>query len=180
MLRVALILTLIIFITDPCRGEVRFAAGQTAYIVASPKSELEKRILNRLDAYLEKVLGKRSRIVSHLGLVPPKTPAIMLIRVSEVNPLNLTAPGRSPEGFALATGKAGRQSVVVAVGGTDRGLKRAVQKLILKSRQSRSGLEIPDLNLSGRPWIPEREYAVCPWVPQHVRELSLTRMRTIA
>jgi len=169
MLRVILILISIVLITGTCLGAVRFPVGQAAYVVASPNSELDKRVLGQLTTYLERVLGKKAETVVNLDLVPLNTPAILLYHAGEVNPLNLTAPAGSPEGFALATGKAGSRLLVVAVGETDRGLKRAVQRLILKSLQSQSGLEIPDLNLSEQPWIPEREYALCPWVPQYVR-----------
>jgi hypothetical protein len=73
------------------------------------------------------------------------------------------------EAFALETGKTGNHSVVVAAGKTERGLKRTVQRLILKSEQSEHGLMIPDLHLSESPWIPQREWTICPWVPELVR-----------
>ena len=44
-----------------------------------------------------------------------------------------------------------------------------MQKLVLASRQTESGLEIPDLNLSEKPWIPEREWTICVWTPRNVR-----------
>jgi len=48
-------------------------------------------------------------------------------------------------------------------------LKRAVRRLILSSEQAESGLAIPELHLSESPWIAQREYALCPWVPEFVR-----------
>jgi tripartite-type tricarboxylate transporter receptor subunit TctC len=44
--------------------------------------------------------------------------------------------GGHPESFTIATDRAGRSPQIVLSGSTDRGLKRAVQKLILKSNQT--------------------------------------------
>jgi hypothetical protein len=150
-------------------GAVHLNKGQTAYVAASPKSPLEQRIVSRLSTYLERVLGKKPELVSDLLGVPSNAPAIVLSRRGDRNPLNLSVPTDHAENFALKTASDGKRSLVVALGNTDRGLKRAVQKLILKSRQNSNRLEIPDLDVSEKPWIAEREYALCPWVPQHVR-----------
>ncbi len=169
MLRAILILSFVILIANTCLGAVHFPSGQKACIVASPSTELDRRLVSQLRAYLQAVLHKEPQVVAKLSLVPATAPAIVLTHAGESNPLSLTPPGDSPEGFALATGRAGQHSLVVAVGKTDRGLKRAVQRLILKGQQAQGGLEIPDLKLAERPWIQEREYAVSPWVPQQVR-----------
>jgi hypothetical protein len=151
-----------------CFASVELSVGKTAYVVASPKSTLEKKKLDQLSAYLSAVLHKDPAIVSSLSSVPPASPAIVLALKGETNPLGTTAP-ESPEGFGLVTGKSEGRPVIVAVGNTDLGLKRAVQTLVIKSRQNESGLEIPDLNLTEKPWIPQREWALCPWVPWNVR-----------
>ena len=85
------------------------------------------------------------------------------------SPLKLTPSGNSPEAFALETGKMENHVLVVAAGKTERGLKRAVQQLILKSEQAEFGLAFPELHLSESPWIPQREWTLCPWVPELVR-----------
>ena len=165
----ALTFSALLIAVGSCFGAVNLPVGQSAYIVASPKSQLEKRTVDQLTNYLTAVLHKEPRVVSDLRFVPSSTSAIMLARTSEVNPLGASAPAGAPEGFALVSGKSAQRSVVVVVGNTDRGWKRGIQKLILKSRQTEGGLEIPELNLSAKPWIPEREWALCPWVPRYVR-----------
>jgi hypothetical protein len=74
-----------------------------------------------------------------------------------------------PESFRIDTENSGRNPRITLIGSTDRGLKRAVQKLILKSRQIEGRLEFADMHISETPWIAEREWTICPWVPQYVR-----------
>ena len=152
-----------------CFGTVHFPAGKVAYVVASPQSPLDKRTVSQLMNYLTAVLHKDAKVVPSLRSVPASTSAIILSSTGQTNPLHATPPASATEGFALATGESAQHSVVVAVGNTDRGLKRAVQQLVLKSRQDESGLVVPELNLSDKPWIPQREWALCPWVPWNVR-----------
>jgi hypothetical protein len=44
-----------------------------------------------------------------------------------------------------------------------------MQRWVLLTRQDGGSLESPDLKIAEQPWIPEREWALCPWVPRHVR-----------
>ncbi|MEW5977344.1 MAG: hypothetical protein AB1898_16255 [Acidobacteriota bacterium] len=164
--QVALIQAVLAF---PGFAGVLLPKGQTAQVVAAPKSELDRRTHSTLTTYLDKVLGQGVRTVSSVGDVEKGIPCIVLTHKGESNPLQVTVPSGHAESFALQTGKSMGRSLVVASGNTDQGLKRAVQRLILRSRQLPEGLEIPDLSLSESPWIPEREYALCPWVPQQVR-----------
>ena len=168
---IKLSLTVIAFFSavGSCFGAVDFSVGKTAYIVASPKSPLEKRTVVQLSTYLGSVLHKEATVVSSIRSVPASTPAIILTLTGQSNPLHASAPPNAPEGFAVATGTANQSPVVVAVGNTDRGLKRAVQRLVIRSRQTQNELEIPELNLAEKPWIPQREWALCPWVPWNVR-----------
>ncbi len=154
---------------SPCFAAVNFPVEKSAYVVANPESPLEERTLGQLTTYLAAVLRRDAKVVQTLRAVPASTAAIVLVLASQKNPLNVNAPVGAPEGFGLMTGESGGRSLVVAVGNTDRGLKRAVQKLILKSQQGQGGLTIPDLNLSEKPWIPAREWTLCPWVPWNVR-----------
>lgn len=151
------------------RGPVSFLKGQSAYVVAVPKSDLDKRIASWLTSYLEKVLKKKPQVVGELSRVPVAMPAIVLALSREVSVEGMAVPAGSAEAFALATGKVGQHPVVVALGQEEQGIKRAVQKLVVKSRQTVAGLEFPELNLAERPWIPQREYAMCCWVPRYVR-----------
>ena len=149
--------------------EVEFPKSQPAYIVAAPETEMEKRVTERLSAYLEHVLQTPAKIVPNMQSVLENGAAIILAAKTVKSPLKIAMLENSPEAFALETGKTGNHSVVVAAGKTERGLKRAVQRLILKSEQSEHGLMIPDLHLSESPWIPQREWTICPWVPELVR-----------
>jgi hypothetical protein len=149
-------------------GIVQFVIGKPAYIVAVPKTALEKRITERLFVYLEKVLGTPPRIVSDIRLVPGKMPAIILSSDQGLAVSN-NVPKNSPEAFALVTKVIASHPVTIASGYTELGLKRAVQRLILKSEQREPGLIISDLHLSESPWIPKREWTFPNWTPQFAR-----------
>jgi hypothetical protein len=147
---------------------VKFQSGKPAYIVTGAGTALEKRITQRLSVYLSKVLGSPTRIVSNLKAVPAKAPAIILSSNQKTS-FGIVAPKTSPEGFALASKIINSHSLIIAAGNTELGLKRAVQRLILKSEQRAPGLVIPELNLSESPWIAQREWTICPWAPDRVR-----------
>lgn len=134
------------------------------YVVASPQTPLEKRVTGELCAYLGKVIRKPPQIVSDLSKAPGTTPAIILSSRPLSTPVSLSAPQGDPEAYALLTTAIGKRPVVLAVGNTDKGLKRAVQRLVIKSRQEKDALVIPNLAISEKPWIPEREWSHCPWV----------------
>lgn len=150
-------------------AEVRLPKKETAYVVTAPRTKLDRRVIEQLQGYLEKVLNSKVLVVEKLASVPANKPALILARYGEANTLNSPAPPDSPEGYSLTTTKHGNRNIVVALGRTDRGLKRAVYRLILESKQQADALSIPDLKLSEKPWVLEREYALVPWVPQHVR-----------
>ncbi len=147
---------------------LEFPRGSAVWMVAEPQTPLEHRLVDRLGQYLQKVLGEPVRWVDRLADCPPGSPAFVLTRktAEEANPAG-TFP-TTDESFTLATGRIGDRSVVLATATTDVGLKRAVQRLILKSEQREKTLFIPRLNLQERPWIPRREWTLCPWVPQVV------------
>jgi hypothetical protein len=142
---------------------VQFSKGKTAYIVASPKTALEKRITQRLSQYLHKVLGKSPIMVSDSKAVPVFQPFIQLSSTYKMT------GATSPESFVLLTATTGTHPMVLAAGGSELGMKRAIQKLILKSEQRSPGLVVPALNLSESPWIAQREWTICPWSPDRVR-----------
>jgi hypothetical protein len=169
LVRIWLAAWLLAALTFPGLAGVLLQKGQTAHVVAAPKTELDRRTKATLTAYLEKVLGQSVLVVPSAGSVPSGVPCIVLTHRGDAAPLHVTVPTSHSESFVLQTGKATGRPLVVASGNSDRGLKRAVYRLILESRQLPQGLEIPDLALSESPWIAEREYALCPWVPQHVR-----------
>jgi hypothetical protein len=145
---------------------LEFSSGTTPYIVASPKTELQKRITNRLADYLSKVLTKPAKVVSAISNVPKGSPAVVLA-------IKLASAGTSKEGFTLETRKSLGYSTVLATGNTELGLKHAVQRLIIKSEQRSPGLVIPALQLSEQPWIQQREWTLCPWDPAFVRGVFL-------
>lgn len=150
-------------------GNVRFPAGEIAYIVASPKSDLDRHTLAQLEAYLEATLKSKPRIVGRAEEVPARRPFILAAYTGDTSIDGISVPADSPEAFALATGVCEGRPVAAAVAGTDRGLKRAVQRLVITSHQTPEGLDIPESRSVAKPWIPERECAVCPWVPRYVR-----------
>ncbi|MEO7650439.1 MAG: hypothetical protein ABIZ80_08210, partial [Bryobacteraceae bacterium] len=152
-------LLVVLFFAGACGAAIQFPHGRTAYIAAAPASPLDKRTVERLAAYLKAVTGAPPRIVATASAAPAGQPVIVLGNL----------PAGHPESFTIDTDSAGRNGSVKLSGSTDRGLKRAVQRLILKSRQLNGGLEIGDLHIAETPWIAEREWTVCPWVPQNVR-----------
>lgn len=155
------------FKINNAKTTVEFQSGKPAYIIAVPKTALEKRIAQRLSVYLEKVLKATPKIVSDIKGVPVKLPAIILSSTPAL--AGNTVPKTSPEAFALTTAMMNSHAIVRASGNTELGLKRAVQRLILKSEQRAPGLVIPELNLSESPWIAQREWTICPWAPDRVR-----------
>lgn len=150
-------------------ANVEFPRGASAYVVAAPDTALAKRTLARLIDYLGKVLKRGAIVTATLEAVPNGAPAIILASRELEYPIPIKAPTDNPESFALRTAEAGGRRVVVAVGNTDRGLKRAVQTLIIKSRQEKTALVIPSMDLAESPWIAHREWTICPWQPQFVR-----------
>lgn len=147
---------------------VNFTIGKPAYVVASPKTALEKRVTQWLSSYMQKVLKAPVRTVSSIKAVPAKMPAIILASHPDAA-LKLTISTKSEEAFALKSVIVNTHPAVIAAGNTELGLKRAVQRLIIKSEQHAPGLVIKPLNLSETPWIPQREWANCPWAPDKVR-----------
>ncbi|MHB0999433.1 MAG: hypothetical protein ACYC27_09325 [Armatimonadota bacterium] len=154
---------------SPVNPSVEFIRGETSYVVAVPRTKLEKRVTDRLTVYITKVLGKPVVTVRSLDNVPADAPAILLVNREVRSPVKLSIPKGSDEAFALTTAQVGGRSLVTVGGKTDKGLKRAVQKLIINSRQEDGSLVIPSMNLSEAPWIPMREWTVCPWEPSFVR-----------
>ncbi len=148
---------------------VQFARGEPAYVVAQPKTELERRMTGRLADYVGKVLGATPRIVPELAALPGGAPAILLSADGHGLSSGLTVRDDSAEAFALETRVVEGHAIVVAAGRTDRGLKRAVQRLVLKSEQRAPGLVIPDLRVTEAPWIPRREWSAPMWSPEFVR-----------
>jgi len=147
---------------------IEFRRGVSPYIVARPASALEKKVVARLADYLCKVIGKPVKIVASLGLVPAKVPVIILSSGKQSFD-KITISDQSSEAFVLDTRVINSHSVVIAMGNTALGMKHAVQRLIIKSEQRKEGLVIPSLHLSESPWIPKREWTLCPWAPELVR-----------
>ena len=142
-----------------CGAAIQFPHGRAAYIVAAPEAELQERAVDRLATYLREVTGVDPEIVSSAGEAPAGEPLFVLG----------VEPGGHPESYTIETAEKGRNARVTLSGSTARGLKRAVQKLLLRGRQTSDGLTVEDLRIAESPWIAEREWTVCPWVPQNVR-----------
>ena len=153
----------------PGRAEVVFPRDTTAHIVASPQNALEQRLLSRLSDYLSRVLGKPPRVTEKLEQVPATAPAIVLSSGTVRIPLPISPPAASPEGYALLTTQLDGHAVVAAIGAGDRGLKRAIQRMVIESRQEAAALVFPEMKRIESPWIPHREWTVCPWTPLQVR-----------
>jgi hypothetical protein len=151
-------------------GAVEFRAGEAALVVAAPTTDLEARVVVDLTDYLGKVLGHPAKLVASLDAAGGAAPAIVLSSTGRAQPFDVAAPTGSPESFALETRtSAGSRPLVLAVGNSATGLKRAVRRLIVKSEQREPGLVIPDIKQSESPWIPKREWTLCPWGPELVR-----------
>jgi hypothetical protein len=112
---------------------------------------------------------KPPAVVQSVAQVPGGQAAIVLGPIGEEISVPAVPPANSPEAFAIASGTSKGRHIIVVAGATDRGVSRGVQRLVLRSRQASGGLEFPDLNVAEKPWIAEREWALCPWVPRHVR-----------
>lgn len=148
---------------------VEFKSGEPAYVVARPVTALERRVTDRLNDYISKVIGAPVSVVADLANVPAGAPAIILSTNGLGLSSDLVVPADSPEGFALETRRLDGHEVIIAAGQTDRGLKRAVQRLVIGSEQRAPGLVLPKVRVAERPWIPRREWTLCAWSPELVR-----------
>ncbi len=148
---------------------VEFKSGEPAYVVARPVTALERRVTDRLNDYISKVIGAPVSVVADLANVPAGAPAIILSTNGLGLSSDLVVPADSPEGFALETRHLDGHEVIIAAGQTDRGLKRAVQRLVIGSEQRAPGLVLPKVRVAERPWIPRREWTLCAWSPELVR-----------
>ncbi len=148
---------------------IEFIATQHAHIVAQPATDLERRVTAQLAGYVSQVLRAPVRIVPELAAVPEGAPAIVLSSGGRDLSPGFLIPGDSPEAFALETRSVDGREIVVAAGRTDRGLKRAVQRLVIRSEQRAPGLVIPALHVAESPWIARREWTLCAWSPELVR-----------
>lgn len=151
------------------RAAVTFPRGDTAFVVASPQTDLEKRVLDRLTNYTSQVSGKPVKVVASLQKVPAEKPAFVLVGKNIESPFKVSPPTNSPEAFTIETGVANHHGIAVMSGNTERGLKRAVQRLIIASQQGESALVIPETHQSESPWIARREWTICPWTPNNVQ-----------
>jgi hypothetical protein len=168
-MRMRLVACILLLAAVAGRGEVVFPRDKAAHVVASPQTTLEQRLVGRLTGYLSRVLRQPPVILASLEQAPPGTPIILLSSKESPIPLPISLPADSPESYGLVTTESRGHAVVAAVGATDRGLKRAIQRLIIESRQEPSLLVIADMKRTESPWIPHREWTVCPWTPLFVR-----------
>lgn len=148
---------------------IEFPHGTPVYVVTAPSTQLEERVSSELCDYLGKVTKIAPRIVKGLPEVPDGKPCLMLVNANVDSPVELKIPGKHPEAFQLITADAHGHQMVVAAGNTDKGLKRAVQRLIILSDQQPWGLLIKPTCLAESPWISHREYTPCVWDPFSVR-----------
>ena len=144
---------------------LQFLHGKPAYVVARPETSLEQYIVKRLSDYLGRVLHNQVHVVSYLKNVPARLPAIVLSSHPPANPQRSS----SKEGFTITTSPVNGHSVAAVTGNSAWGLKQAVQRLIIKSRQEPGRLVIPALDMVESPWIPRREWTLCSWSPNFVR-----------
>ena len=162
-------LLIVMLYAAPGRAEVVFPRGATAHIVASPQNALQRRLLNRLSDYVSRVLRKTPRVTDTLDQVPANAPVILLSSGTGHPRLPISPPAASPEGYALLTTQLNGHAVVAAIGASDRGLKRAIQRIVIESRQEAAAMVFPEMKRIESPWIPHREWTVCPWTPLQVR-----------
>ncbi len=167
MMKIAVSILLVCSVS--LRAEMVLPRGTAAHVVATPGTPLERRVLRQLKSYLERVLGKPAVVAADLPHTPDGAPVILLVSAASPIPLPMSLPSDSPESYGVVTTQSGGHTVVAAVGAGDRGLKRAVQRLIIDSRQEAAGLIFPEAKRVASPWIPHREWTVCPWTPLHVR-----------
>lgn len=148
--------------------KLAFDANKTAYIVATTKTDLQKRVVYRLADYMTKVLHAYVKVVPGIQQVPANKPAIVLILGFKNISISQKIKN-SREGYALRTKMLGSHPVITANATTELGLSHAVQQIITASEQHAPGLVIPALNADESPWIPKREFTLCGWSPNLVR-----------
>ena len=127
-----MIVILLLLIPALLAAEVRFPHGRSVRIAADTSTEIKRQNIAMLSQYVQRVTGSDPRITR----TAPHAASIVLALK--------TGSGTSLEGFSIATGPSG----VTLTAATDRGLRRAVQRLIVLSRQEAGDLVIPDLTIS--------------------------------
>jgi len=152
--------------------------GEEALIVATPGNPLERRVLDRLSRYMRDVLRADVRVVGSTEEVPVGGTAVMPVDGDSLQLSQIGEGSPGGESVTLRTGETGGRPVVVTFGASQRGLKRAVQRLSIVSRQTEEGLMIPPLKISEFPWIPKWEWTLCPWNPASVRGVFHNRTWT--
>lgn len=143
--------------------EINFIKKKPAFLVTKPITNLEKQILNRLSTYMGAVLEQSVKIVPSLKKVKGDYPIIILSVAPDL--IN----SESKEAYAIETKMIDDKKVIAVTGKTEQGLKRAVYRLILESKQTKTTLSFPAMNILESPWITQREWALCPWSPDIVR-----------
>jgi len=146
---------------------VSFPHGKTAYIVSNQKTALAKRITDRVSVYMSTVIKKPVFVVSGIEKVPTNNPVVVLSVNAGSTRSALST--KSPEAYTIHTGTLQHHKAVVVNGETELGLKQGVQHFITKSRQLPNALAFPAMRVSESPWIPQREWTLCPWAPDLVR-----------
>lgn len=166
--RLALVLSLACW--APCFGSITFDRGKPAHVVCNVSGEQARTSIVRLTDYIGRVLAVSPRVVDSLQSVPTDVPSVVVLVGNTASESEMPKLGPSPESFSLTTRIKDEHPVVVVHAAIEAGLRFAVQRLILISRQESDGLVIPDIESAVEsPWIERREWTVCPWTPQLVR-----------
>jgi hypothetical protein len=166
--RLALIITLACSV--PCLGDTAFDRDHPAHVVCAVPGEQARASIAWLTNYLGRVLAVPPEVVESLQSVPAEAPAVVLLVGETAGEPGLPKLGPSPESFSLSSRTREGNPLIIVHAATESGLRYALQRLILKSRQETGGLVVPDLgDTVESPWIEHREWTVCPWGPQLVR-----------
>ena len=157
------------------KASVSFPKGQSVYLVAAgvDKDDLAQRTIGQLSDYLQKVLGHAPIQVASLHKVPKGISAIMLCANSKMPDGIAPLASTSPEAFMLKTLEMKGHSLVLAAANSSKGMKQAIHRMVIKSRQEPDKLSFPAMDLAEAPWIPQREWTNCLWTPQFVRGIYM-------
>jgi hypothetical protein len=150
---------------------VEFHRGEASYIVATAATAVERRYLDAFSKYIAGVTGVATQRVASVGQVPTGKPAIRFQMGYEDLPQAFATQVRdhTDEDYALATITQKGHTILLAAAAQPNGIRRAVQKLMISSQQTASGVSFPIENAFHTPWMEQREFEPVTWSPTRVR-----------
>ncbi|MBP1996083.1 hypothetical protein [Paenibacillus eucommiae] len=130
---------------------------------------LEHPVVHDLLSYMERCSGITPEIKPYSKEMVIQFPSIILTSTENAK---LFGDFQSPDGedsYLLSMEK-GENGLLVTIVADNAGcLQQAIYHLIRITKQDGEELWLPEQRLAVKPWVQQREWALCPWIPSQVR-----------